>query len=89
MSLEELRKEIEEVDREIVKLVAERLRIARAIGHEKTASGLPVTDLAREKVVLEKVRALARSYRINEDGIESLYREMMRLAKSVEGTPDL
>lgn len=89
MSLEELRREIEGIDREIVKLVAERLRVARAIGHEKAASGLPVTDPVREKVVLEKVRALARSSGIDEDGIESLYREMIKLAKSVEGTPDL
>ena len=85
MSLEERRKEIDRIDSEIVRLIAERLKNAEAIGHEKNLKGLPVTDPAREKIVLKKVRGLARKVNINEDALESLYKEIMKLAKSVEG----
>ena len=85
MSLEEKREEIDRIDEEIVRLIGERLKAAESIGQEKSQLGLPVTDSTREKVVLERVRELARKANINEDGIENLYKEIMRLAKSVEG----
>lgn len=85
MGLDEMREGIDKVDSEIVRLIAERLKIAGAIGKEKETRGLPVTDGAREKSVLEHVRALAQASGIAEDGIESLYKEIIKLAKSVEG----
>lgn len=85
MSLEDLRKQIDKTDDEIVKIIARRLRLAEEIGREKTAKRLPVTDSARERVVLDNVRDIARSEKISEVGIEELYRKIIHLAKSVEG----
>ncbi len=85
MSLEDLRKQIDETDGEIVRLIARRLRLAEEIGHEKTVRHLPVTDQAREGVVLNNVRDIARSERISEAGIAELYQRIIHLAKSVEG----
>ncbi len=86
MSLDELREKIDKVDNKIVNLIAERLKVAEEIGQEKSANGLPVTDPYREKAVLEKVRHLAGELNMSAEGVENLYREIIKLAKSVEGT---
>ena len=53
-SLAGLRRKIDEIDAEIVKLLQARMEVCRAIGEIKASMGLPVTDPRREKVVLER-----------------------------------
>ena len=57
MTLEELRKRIDELDRQLVELLNERARAAKMVGHLKAATSLPVYEPAREKVVYTNVRA--------------------------------
>ncbi|MFC1932372.1 prephenate dehydratase [Chloroflexota bacterium] len=85
MSLEDLRRKIDEADAKIVRLIAERIRIAEEIGEEKRKQGKQIADAEREKIVLEGVKGLAREENINQDDIESIYRQIMTVAKSVEG----
>ena len=53
MNLEELRRKIDETDANIVKLIGERIRIAREIGEQKKERGKQINDRAREKEVLD------------------------------------
>ena len=85
MGLEELRRKIDEADAKIVRLIAERIRIAGDIGGEKRKQGKQIEDAAREQRVLENVRSIALAENINEEGIESIYRQIMTISKSVEG----
>jgi len=48
MSLEELRKKIDEADARIVRLIVERIRIAEEIGREKRKRGKQIEDVERE-----------------------------------------
>jgi len=57
MTLEELRNEIDVLDRQLVELLSERARAAVRIGHLKVATQLPVYEPAREKVIYANVRA--------------------------------
>ncbi|MFC1987841.1 prephenate dehydratase [Chloroflexota bacterium] len=84
MSLEELRGEIDKADSQIVRLIAERIRIAREIGGEKKKQGQQIEDIAREQIVLAKVRELAKAEAINQEDIEGIYRQIFNLSKSVE-----
>jgi chorismate mutase/prephenate dehydratase len=86
MSLEELRKQIDKTDGEIVRLIAERIRIAGEIGGEKKKQAQPFVDAAREQTVLKNVRELAKRENISEEAVENIYRQIMALAKTVEGT---
>ena len=86
MSLEELRKKIDETDSSIVRLIAERTRIAGEIGKEKMKLGKQIEDTSREQVVLKHVRELAAQGRISQDAIETIYNQIITLAKSVEGS---
>jgi chorismate mutase len=57
MTLEELRIQIDILDRKLVELLSERARAAQMIGHLKVATSLPVYEPAREKVIYANVRA--------------------------------
>ncbi len=85
MSLEELRKKIDEADTKIVKLIAERIRIAEEIGREKKRQGKRIEDTEREKSVLEKVKSIAREENANQETIESIYRQIITTSKSAQG----
>ena len=57
MTLEELREQIDVLDRQLVELLSERARAAQMVGHLKASTSLPVYEPAREKVVYANVRA--------------------------------
>ena len=57
MTLEELREQIDVLDRQLVELLSERARAAIMIGHLKAATSLPVYEPVREKVIYANVRA--------------------------------
>ena len=57
MTLEELRNQIDVLDRQLVELLSERARAAKMVGHLKAATALPVYEPDREKIVYANVRA--------------------------------
>ncbi len=76
MALEDLRKQIDALDEQIVDLLNQRARIVIEIGKIKNAQGTPVYSPDREKAVLEKVRNANRGPLPN-GTIEAIYRELM------------
>ena len=52
--LEALRRRIRNLDAALLGLVAERMELAREIGHEKLAAGIPLRDFEIEKRVLDR-----------------------------------
>ncbi|HUV46349.1 MAG TPA: prephenate dehydratase [Dehalococcoidia bacterium] len=85
MSLENLRKKIDEADARIVKLLAERIKVAEEIGKEKEGQRKQVEDKAREKVVLEKVKGIAQQENVSPEIVESIYRQIITASRSVQG----
>ncbi len=87
MSLEELRKQIDNVDARITELVGERIRIAEEIGRGKRAKGQSIEDREREKRVLENVRRIARQQNIGISGkeLEDIYGRIIAACKNKEG----
>ena len=85
MSLEEMRKKIDAVDDQIVRLIAERTRQSQSIGHEKHKSSQPVEDAAREEKVLAHIAAVAREENLDEKEIQRIYRQIIKSSKSVQG----
>ena len=57
MTLEELRKQIDELDRQLVALLSKRAEAALEAGRLKVATSLPIYEPAREKTIYENVRA--------------------------------
>ncbi len=57
MNIEDWRKKIDELDRQIVALISERARAAQAIGLLKQSDALPIYEPNREKVIFQNVRS--------------------------------
>lgn len=55
MSIEDWRTEINELDRELLRLLNQRAELALKVGQSKTASGLSLCDHTREREVIERM----------------------------------
>jgi chorismate mutase-like protein len=55
LDLEELRRGIDAVDQQILKLLHERVRLVVAVGEYKRERGMPVYDPARERALLDRL----------------------------------
>ncbi len=86
MSLENLRKKIDEIDGQIVRLIAQRVRVVTEIGRQKKELGKQIEDKEREEAILENIRGLARQEGISELDIDSIYRRIVITAKGLQGT---
>jgi len=56
MDIETFRREIDELDRQLVALISRRAAAAQEIGRLKRATSLPVYEPDRERVIFENVR---------------------------------
>ena len=70
----ELRKMIDEADRELASVFAKRLDIVKQIGQIKRMKNLPVTDSERENEILSKM----------DDNLKRLYRTIFEISKDNE-----
>ncbi|MEJ2296953.1 MAG: prephenate dehydrogenase/arogenate dehydrogenase family protein [Woeseiaceae bacterium] len=78
MNLEDLRKRLSAVDRELVELIAERQRIVGDIGRTKRDSGTGTRDYQREKDVLDMGRAQAEEQGVDPDLVENVLQLLIR-----------
>ncbi len=83
-NLKDLRGEVDEVDKEILRLLSDRVRICQAIGSAKKEKGLPVKDVAREEAVYLRLRKLAAELGLNPVQVEAVYREIVNMCSSVQ-----
>jgi chorismate mutase len=60
MDIEDWRRKIDELDRQIVALLSERAEAAQAIGRLKRTTSMPIYEPNRERVIFENVRAANR-----------------------------
>ncbi|MFB6124135.1 MAG: chorismate mutase [Haloferacaceae archaeon] len=82
MSLEELREEIEEIDQELVELIARRTYIAGTVADVKEDRGLPTTDERQEERVMERVSELAERFDVDRNLVKAIFRLLIELNKA-------
>ena len=83
MDLDELRKEIDAVDAEIVKLFEKRMEISERIAAYKQKTGTPVHDQAREKEKILQVQSMTHT-EFNRKHIEELYTALISLSRKLQ-----
>lgn len=72
-SLEALRKQIDDVDNQLLELLAKRMRISREIGTYKKENGLTVVQTARYSEILEKRGAQATLIGISNQCVRDIF----------------
>jgi chorismate mutase len=81
MSLEELRSEIGDIDREIVDLIARRTYVADTIARVKAERGLPTTDEDQERQVMERAGENAEQFGLDANLVKAIFRLLIELNK--------
>lgn len=83
MDLQELRLEIDKVDREIVELYEKRMDIASQVADYKISTGKKVFDKEREDQKIRSVKELA-SNEFNKVGVEELFSQLMSMSRKLQ-----
>jgi chorismate mutase / prephenate dehydrogenase len=76
--IEDLRKRIREIDREVVRLAAERTALARQVGDIKAEAGVPIRNYAVEAEALALVREEAKARGVPEAAAEEMVQLLIR-----------
>ena len=71
--LNEIRKDIESIDKDMASLFEKRMKCSVEIADYKSANGIPILDTGREKKLLVKNEAY-----INDDSIKPYYIKFMQ-----------
>lgn len=77
-SLDALRQELGDVDRQLMELIARRQRLASEIGRVKRVAGIPTRDFRQESVVLRRAREAAESFGLSPDAGQELMLLLIR-----------
>jgi chorismate mutase/prephenate dehydratase len=80
MDLAELRRQLDDVDRGLVDLIARRLELVAGIGAAKADTDTPVRDVSRERAVLDAVEAAAEERGIPGDLVRRIFRDIIGYA---------
>jgi len=75
-----LRDRIEQIDRQIIRLIAERLQIVQGVIEAKLASASPFRDRAREESLISRLRGIAVEVGVDPHEIERLYRVVVDMS---------
>ena len=78
MTLDELRKRLSDVDRELIDLIAARQKIVAEIGAHKMQNAVPIRDYEREREVLKGARERALGLGLDPDIAEEIMRPLIR-----------
>jgi chorismate mutase len=85
--LKQLRNSIDNIDAALVYLLAERFRCTRRVGELKAVSGMAPGDPARERVMIKRLKALAKDAKLDpafaEKFINFIIAEVIRHHESI------
>jgi chorismate mutase len=81
MSLETVRAEITRVDSEIIRLIAERQKLAGKIARIKIHKGIPIHDERQASNVLEAVFTQAVESRIDPVAVQKIFEQLIAMSE--------
>lgn len=81
--IDDLRDSIDKIDGKILGLINERLLLAKEIGKIKAKKGKKVLDIAREKAVIEKLKALNKGI-LGEQALNHIFSEIIAASREIQ-----
>jgi len=84
--LQELRKQIDSIDNEILKLLNKRMQIVKKVGELKNTSNSPVYRPEREKEIIKRLTKLSKKENgiLGYDEIEAIFLEIFAISRTLE-----
>ena len=78
------RTEIEEIDRRLIALLAERVALGRKTAKIKRAAGLPILDPQREAEVIRRAVMTAREHDLPVEAVREVFWHVVGLARRAQ-----
>ena len=85
-ALDELRKELGDIDMDIIAKLAERFECCKRIGKIKATHGMPILDRQQELKQLALYREAAKKSGLDEAFISRLFELMMMYSKTIQNS---
>lgn len=82
--LEKLRKEIDQIDTQLLLLIKMRIEIVTQVGEYKKANNIAVIDKSREGKVLEKLSTQGEKLGLDPDVITKVWRTLFEISYNIE-----
>ena len=79
----QLRKEIDNLDEEIIRLLKKRMRISKEVGKLKEILDIPVEDKMREKEIIDRLNTYA-GKSLSEEQLIRIFTAVFRSSKQVQ-----
>ncbi|MCI0434789.1 MAG: chorismate mutase [Gemmatimonadetes bacterium] len=79
-----LRESVEAIDRRLIGLIAERVALAREIGREKKAAGLPTLDPSREVEIVSGAVREARDAGLDPETVRDIAWRIVGLSRRAQ-----
>jgi prephenate dehydrogenase len=86
--LRETRDLIDDLDRDLVQLLARRAQLARRAGRAKASQGKPVVDPDRERQVFEARRRWAEGEGLDAEGVAEIFESIVRFSRATQKEPE-
>jgi chorismate mutase len=80
-----LRKKIDTIDENLVRLLKDRIKLCKRIGKIKEENGLAVKDLRREDEVYLHIMSNALELGLDPQKVEAIFKQIVALGVSVQG----
>lgn len=81
MNLEEIRKEIDQIDQELIQLFCKRMECSKQVAQYKAENNMPILNTKREQEILERVFVQAGEYG---ESTKLLYTTIMELSRALQ-----
>ena len=81
MTLENFRKEINEIDLQLLDLISKRMKVSKKVGEFKKQNNLLIFDAAREREIFEKLEKLAEEKGLDKVFIRELFELIIKKSK--------
>jgi len=75
-----LRRKIDEIDKQILCFLKERVEVSKSIGKMKREHGIPVRDYQRENEQYKYIMRRASRLRLNPQEVIAIYREIIAMS---------
>ena len=79
-----LRKRIDAIDAQIMKLLSERVNLSKEIGKTKGKSNKPILDAKREAVIYEKIEECSKELMMNPEDCVIVFKEIIRMCRNAQ-----
>lgn len=78
--LTQLRIEIDEIDSELIQLLAKRIKVVQEVGEYKKENNLPIIDPQREQKIIDNKIEQAKEFNLRPEFIQKLWQTLFNEA---------